>query len=228
MEIKLKIIVTAGYMMLALMILNCGKEKSEKEQKIDYSISYDEIVVREMAEEKQYYKVFLDFKFGMSQVQVESKFDSLFYEGKVFQDSTIQISYLDTNITVFGHMYDFHSDSTIYKSIIHSDYFSDSLYIQTIVIYAGYKPSTYEELVEMYEEKYGDFKLQREDSYSSSNTIWVNGSREIIISELSGIGISIKYTDLKIRNSKKTGQNNKDEFDLKVNIGKSKDTESEI
>lgn len=216
------------YVLLALMFINCGKEKTEQEEKIDYSLSYDEIVIRELAAEKQYYNIFLDFKFGMSQDQVERKFDSLIYEDKVLQDSTMQISYLDTNITVYGYMYDFHTDSTIYKSIIHNDYFNDSLYIQTIVIYAGYNPSSYEEFIEMYEGKYGDFKLQREDSYSYSNTIWINGNREIVISELSGIGISIKYTDLKIRNSKDTGQDNKDEFDMKENIEKSKKTESDI
>lgn len=225
MELKVTMYIS---LLLALMLVNCGKEKTEQEEKIDYDLSYDEIVIRELADEKRYYKVFLDFQFGMSQNQVENRFSSLIYEGKVLQDSTMQISYLDSNTTIYGYMYDFHSDSSIYRSIIHSDYFSDSLYIQTIVIYAGYKPSTYRELIEMYKEKYGDFKLQREDSYSSSNTIWVNGNREIIISELSGIGISIKYIDLKIRNSKNTGQDNKDEFDMNENIERSKDTESDI
>lgn len=221
---KKELLVLAVFVILALMFVNCGKEKSEIEKKYSYSISYDEIIIRELAEKKQHYRVFLDFEFGMSQDQVKRKFDSLVYEGKVFPDSTIQVSYLDTNITVSGYMYDFHSDSSVYKSIIHSDYFNDSLYIQTIVIYADYNPSSFEELVAMYKRKYGDYKLQRDDS----NTIWVNANREINISKMSGIGISIKYTDIKIRNSKNTGQDNKDEFDMNEKIKKSVITESGI
>lgn len=215
-------------LILVLLLVSCGEEKSEKENKNDFDISYNKIINYELDKEKQYYDVFLDFKFGMSQDQVERKFDILIAEGKVFQDSTMKVSYLDSNITVFGYMYDFHSDSTIYKSIINNMYYNDSLYVQTLVIYSGYNLSSYENLVELYEKKYGDYKLQREGLYAEGKTIWINSNREIIIAKLSGIGISIKYTDLKIRNSKYSGQSNKTKFDHKENLKKTEITESDI
>lgn len=225
---NMKLVIITISLLLVLIFLNCDEEKSVKENKNDFDILYNEIVSQELDKEKQYYDVFLDFKFGMSQDQVEKKFDILIYEGKVFQDSTMQISYLDSNITVYGYMYDFHSDSTIYKSIINNMYYNDSLYVQTLVIYSGYKPSTYKNLVGMYEEKFGDYKFQKEGLYSEGRTIWINGNREIIIAKLSGIGISIKYTDLKIRNSKYAGQSNKTKFDHQENLKNSKITESDI
>jgi hypothetical protein len=216
------------YLSLVLLIFSCINSNSGKVETVKAEKPYQQIVAEELASGKRYDTIFLDFKFGMRENEVEKKFDDLMSKGKVFEKSTVQIPYLNTNITLFGHLYDFHLDTNIYQSIIQKNYYNDSLFIMTVVIFKGYDSNTYNKLIDLYKTKYGDFKKDTVESYSNKKTIWIKSNREIDITELTGIGISIEYTDLKTKNSKLLSEKKQKEIEQKKNVEKAKETKSNI
>ena len=188
--------------------------------------SYHEIINEELNSGLKYDTIFLDFKLGMSERQVEKCFDNLVKQNRVGEKAKIEIPYLDTKISLFGHVYDFVLGVNNYKTIIQRDFFNDSLYTMTIFIYSGYDITAYGMLINTYKKKYGDFKKDTIDS-GNKKTYWINGNREILIAE-NNIGIAIEYTDTQLRKSKEKLEIIEKEEKRQKMMDKSKQTKSDI
>jgi len=155
--------------------------------------------------------IFLDFKLGELKSTVLSKIKKHRSTGKLKWGKLydIQRNFLYYEFKIQGNHEGFYE--------LHFEYFNNKLYhltlryvSQVMITNIYYLKDSYDEIVRLYKEKYVGKWFSNADS-----TKWENLTGTRLISLLlSGDGISIKYLDLKLENSKKEYENKMQKEDI--------------
>ena len=209
-----------------LLVLSSCKYQNKEVKKIEKS--YEQIVAEELATNKRFDTIFLNFRFYMTETQLQNHYKQLVKEGKLKKVQNELISFRGSQINYSGYLYDFHLKSDVLKTFITESYNSDSLFSMTLNIYGGYYSSTKSNLIDLYNEKYGSYKKDTILEYTSNSVIWINGNREIIVSTYNGNGYSITYNDLIAKNSIIQAEQEKKKLDKLNKQKKSSNIKTEI
>lgn len=220
------------FFLLVLLTISCVNNKPIKKIETQKK-SYEQIIQEELVTGKLNDTIFLNFKFGMSEIQVKKRFDDLISQGKVYGTSKVEgRTYLNTRIFYQGYLYDFSLDSIIYKTVISKGFYNDSLYAMSITFYNEQSFSFIDKLIDLYKSRYGEPKFERVYSDHKTTTTWINGNREIVIVEIDDMYVGIIYTELKLKNSKdikeKMQKDIEHQIEVKEKVEKAKATKSDI
>lgn len=194
--------------------------------------SYEQIVQEELATGKKNDTIFLNFKFGMSEKQLNKRFDDLKSQGKIYGFRKVEgRSFLNRKFFYRGYIYDFTLDSMIHKTIISNGFYNDSLYAMAVTFYNEPDFIFLYKLINLYKTRYGEPKFEREHYDHSTSTKWINGNREIVIAE-SDLNINIIYSELRLKlaqeNKEKMQKDIEHQIEVKEKSEKTKATKSDI
>ena len=190
------------FFLLGLLTFSCINNNTIKKIETQKK-SYEQIIQEELVTGKMNDTIFLNFKFGMSEIQVNKRFDDLISQGKIYGIRKVEgRTYLNTKLFYKGYIYDFSLDSIIHKTIISKGFYNDLLCTMSITFHNEQSFSFIDKLIDLYKSRYGEPKFEREYSDHKTTTTWINGNREIAIVEVYDMCISVIYTGLRSQNSK--------------------------
>ena len=209
------------------LLFSCGENEEKKEKKDNTEKQEDplkEKINYELSKDKEVNDIFLNFKFGDSEKEVNKKFTELVKEDKI-------------DIHFSGkYIYEFKDEIAPGTAVFSFDYYQDKLYQLTLMVdpknisstnFDFNKPNTdvhltFFQIRELYVEKFGepiltDNTLFSEKHIANSNLHWINGNRLIEIKM--SLNVTIKYIDLNIQ-SLAENEDQKQEIILRENMKK--------
>lgn len=204
-------------------LVACGSEKTKMEKQIS---------IEEM-KSKRSDLIYLDYKFGMNQTEVQKHTENLIAEKKIDENGFIELDLGGSLMKINGSKNTFLVKDYICKSIFQIIYVNNKVSQLDLILYQF--PKNYEtvlvDVIELFESKYGKSTRVSDiipiEDIENMKYYTQDQNKAIYISEAMGL-VSISYIDLISKGELKEKNTSDSERIKNENLAKSKQTKGQI